>query len=62
MQYASPAPTIVMQAPSAPVGDRPITMDGKLFGMFRQMANGEAQIVVQAADRANSATDRNGWQ
>lgn len=30
-------------------GDRPIYMDGTLFGMLREMANGEAQIVINDA-------------
>ncbi|MBF4568769.1 hypothetical protein ITJ57_08290 [Plantibacter sp. VKM Ac-2880] len=37
-------------APVAPASglpaDRPITMDGHLFGILREMANGEARIVV----------------
>jgi hypothetical protein len=30
--------------------DRPIFMDGSLFGVLREMANGEAQIVVNQAN------------
>ena len=35
-------------------GERPIFMDGTLFGVLRELANGEAQIVVNAS----SATSR----
>lgn len=34
--------------------DRPIHMDGQLFGVLREMANGEAQIVLNA-DKARDA-------
>jgi hypothetical protein len=37
-------------APAASSGDRPIYMDGTLFGVLREMANGEAQIVVNQAN------------
>lgn len=39
--FAAPAATI-----SAQSSDRPIYMDNKLFGVMRELANGEAQIVV----------------
>jgi phage-related protein len=40
--------------------DRPIMMDGNLFGMLREMANGEAHIVVNSYDRRSGLTDRMG--
>lgn len=39
----------LMPAQSAGGGDRPIYMDGSLFGVLRTVANGEAQIVLNTA-------------
>jgi len=43
------APTVTVKT-----SDRPIYMDGQLFGMLREMANGEAQIVVNQNERAQA--------
>jgi hypothetical protein len=43
-------------------GDRPIYMDGTLFGVLREMANGEAQIVVNQAAAQRKATLSTGMQ
>lgn len=43
-------------------GDRPIVMDGKLFGILRQLANGEAQIVVAESLEREAATLGAGWR
>jgi hypothetical protein len=60
VQYAAPAPYVVSATAGAPVGDRPIMMDGTLFGVLREMANGEAQIVVNTRDSANAQTSSSG--
>jgi TP901 family phage tail tape measure protein len=61
VQYATAAPYAVAAGVTG-ASDRPIMMDGNLFGMLRTMANGEAQIVVNAYDRGNSLSDRMGRQ
>jgi hypothetical protein len=43
-------------------GDRPIYMDGSLFGVLRELANGEAQIVVNAASQKQKVGLANGMQ
>ncbi|WP_290473939.1 phage tail tape measure protein [Leifsonia sp. 71-9] len=47
------APTVTVKT-----SDRPIYMDGQLFGMLREMANGEAQIVVNANETARTRRAR----
>ncbi|MFZ4894194.1 phage tail tape measure protein [Plantibacter sp. Mn2098] len=58
-QYASSSMAQTINV-SPTMGDRPIMMDGKLFGVMRQMANGEAQIVVHDALSAESDRSRAG--
>jgi hypothetical protein len=43
-------------------GDRPIYMDGTLFSVRREMANGEARIVVKRALGAPSTAEATGLQ
>ncbi|GGF11400.1 hypothetical protein [Subtercola lobariae] len=56
MMNAGVDPYKVAQASAQPAqqapGDRPIYMDGSLFGMLREMANGEARIVVNQAAKS----------
>lgn len=42
--------------------DRPIYMGGNLFGILREMANGEAQIVLAGYEDANSGAQARGYQ
>jgi tape measure domain-containing protein len=46
---SSRAVASTIQVAPAPAQDRPIYMDGSLFGLLRQVANGEAQIVLNTA-------------
>ncbi|MGN8049545.1 hypothetical protein ACTJKO_07610 [Curtobacterium sp. 22159] len=61
---ANPAAVVsaIMQPKQAPAGDRPIYMDGSLFGVLRELANGEAQIVVNAAARRSRQSAKAGRQ
>ncbi|WP_308464705.1 hypothetical protein [Rathayibacter soli] len=50
--------TIVQVVAPGAASDRPIIIDGSLFGMLREMANGEAQIVVNENEGANARRAR----
>jgi hypothetical protein len=41
---------------------RPIYMDGSLFGVLREMANGEAQIVMNQYDKSSSRSRTTGFR
>ncbi|WP_158861993.1 hypothetical protein [Leifsonia sp. AG29] len=56
----NPAAALASVGPKS--GDRPIFMDGSLFGVLREMANGEAQIVVNQAAARQRAGLRSGMQ
>lgn len=44
--YAALPPAAATTSVTVRTSDRPIYMDGQLFGILREMANGEAQIVL----------------
>lgn len=43
-------------------GDRPIMMDGKLFAVLRELANGEARIVLADYDESQRMQLENGYR
>lgn len=49
-------------APQQPAGDRPIYMDGSLFGVLREMANSEAQIVLNGSAKSRATSVSTGRQ
>jgi hypothetical protein len=55
-------PARALASVSGKGGDRPIYMDGTLFGVFREMANGEARIVVNQSNMRQKAGLQGGMQ
>jgi phage-related minor tail protein len=50
-------------SPQPVARDRPITMDGRLFGFLREQANGDARIIVaDALSRRTQDANRGTWQ
>lgn len=57
--YVPAAPSVTSNV-TVRTSDRPIYMDGSLFGTLRELANGEARIVVNDARQADAAAARRG--